>query len=177
MNDFIFYRIAGKADVDFLYDCFSSDDQFLYSTKLNFSSKRNFEVWLNDRLHKEFHDFFVIKDKRSMLPIGYIHNYDFSLTDGHCKLVVYISKKYRNTGIGGFVTVRYMKYLFDEYPLRKLYSTIYDYNTESLKSNIAAGFEEEGCIDGYRYHDGIYHKIHYLSMNRKKFKEILEWMI
>lgn len=41
-----------------------------------------------------------------------------------------------------------MKQLFKQYPLRKIYVDIYDYNQESLKSNISAGFEIEGSIEG-----------------------------
>ena len=177
MNDFEFCNIETKKDMDFLYWAFVGDDQYLYSTNLLFNTKQTFENWIWERVGTDFHDFFIVKDKKSEGLIGYVHNYDFSLIDGHCKLSVYIDREYRNTGIGGFVAVRFLKYLFTKYPLRKVYSTIYDYNYESLTSNLAAGFIEEGVINEYRYHDGKYYAIHYLSMSRNGFNDMIRKLV
>ena len=164
-------------DIQFLYAVMSAEDQYLYSTKLRFFSIQNFEHWLSGRLKNEFHDFFIIRDSCSKKPLGYVHNYDFSLVDGHCKLVVYIIPEYRETGLGGIAAITFMKKLFAMYPLRKLYSTIYDYNRESLNSNLAAGFHEEANLSDYRYYDGEYHSIHYLSISRQQFeKTIGKWV-
>ena len=171
MNDFELCSIESKKDIDFLYSIFTGADQFLYSTNLRFNTKQSFEKWIHERIGVDFHDFFLIKDKLKNNLIGYVHDYDFSLIDGHCKLSVYIDEKYRKTGMGGFVTIHFINYLFSRYPLRKVYSTIYDYNSESLNSNFAAGFIEEGIIGDYRYHDGQYYAIHYLSMSREKFDD------
>ncbi|MCM1060669.1 MAG: GNAT family N-acetyltransferase [Eubacterium sp.] len=160
-------------DIPFLYMAMSAEDQYLYSTKLSFSSMQEFEHWLCCRLKNDFHDFLIIKDAFSLKHLGYVHNYDFSLVDGHCKLVVYIIPECRETGIGSMAAITFMDKLFAEYPLRKLYSTIYDYNKESLKSNLAAGFTEEGILRDYRYYDGGYHNIHYLSISRDDFEKMM----
>lgn len=177
MKDIEFHYIETEKDIDYLYNCFIAGDQFLYSTKLMFKTMQEFKCWLNGRLHEEFHDFYIVRDGISGASLGYVYNYDFTLTAGHCKLVVYITENFRKVGIGGIVTIKYMKMLFEKYPLRKIYSTIYDYNKESLKSNLSAGFEEEGCLNGYRYYDEVYHKLHYLSMSREKFKNTLEGLV
>lgn len=171
MNGFKLCSIESKKDIDSLYLIFAREDQFLYSTNLRFNTKQSFEKWINDRVGTDFHDFFLVKDKSKNNLIGYVHDYDFSLIDGHCKLTLYIDEEYRKTGIGGFVAINFIKYLFSRYPLRKVYSTIYDYNSESLNSNFAAGFVEEGVIGDYRYHGGEYYAIHYLSMSREKFDD------
>lgn len=173
MNDFVLCSIETKEDVDFLFSAFTGEDQFLYSTNLHFNSKRSFENWIRERIGRDFHDFFLVKNKIGGNPIGYVHNYDFSLIDGHCKLSVYVDVRYRKTGIGGFIAIYFLNYLFIEYPLRKVYSTIYDYNHESLNSNLAAGFIEEGMINEYRYHSGKYYPIHYLSIERERFLNTL----
>lgn len=160
-------------DTHFLYEIISSEDQYLYSTKLRFYSEQNFEQWLYQRLNHDFHDFYIIRDTHSSSIFGYVHNYDFSLTDGHCKLVVCIAPKFRATGIGSVAAILFMQQLFDMYPLRKLYSTIYDYNRESLRSNLAAGFTLEGTIQEYRYFNGKFHDMHYLSISREQFKKTL----
>lgn len=172
VNGFEFCSLESKIDMDFLYSAFNAEDQFLYSTNLHFNTKQEFEIWIQERLSREFHDFFLIRDAIRDNLIGYVHNYDFSLIDGHCKLSIYIDGEYRKTGIGGFVMVKFLNYLFTKYPLRKVYSTIYDYNYESLTSNLAAGFVEEGVINEYRYHDGKNYAIHYLSMSYNQFNNI-----
>lgn len=173
MKDFELCCLESKRDIDFLYSIFNGNDQYLYSTNLRFNTKQSFENWIRNQVCTDFHDFFLVKDKNKNNLIGYVHNYDFSLIDGHCKLTVYIDEKYRKTGIGGFVTIYFMNYLFLMYPLRKVYSTIYDYNFESLNSNLAAGFVEEGRINNYRYHNGVYYAIHYLSMSRDRFNDTI----
>lgn len=160
-------------DIPFLYKTMLSEDQYLYSTKLRFYSIQTFQHWLECRLGRDFHDFYIIRDSSGLSQIGYVHNYDFSLIDGHCKLVVYIISKYRETGFGGIAAIEFMKTLFFLYPLRKLFSTIYEYNKESLKSNLAAGFELEGIIKDYRYFDGKYHNIYYLSIEKEKFEKTI----
>ena len=77
-------------DIDFLYSTMTADDQYLFSTKIRFWTVQAFEQWLICRLRGDFHDFFIVKNRRTNIKIGYVYNYDFSLQHGHCKLVVYI---------------------------------------------------------------------------------------
>lgn len=74
-------------------------------------------------------------------------------------------------GIGAMATLSFMKQLFKQYPLRKIYVDIYDYNQESLKSNISAGFEIEGVLKEYRYLNGKYHSLNVLSISRECFEK------
>ena len=177
MKEYILDNVTIPGDTEFLYNSMTSDDQYLYSTKLHFFSIQKFEHWLTSRLKNDFHDFFIVRESATRTIIGYVHNYDFSLVDGHCKLVVYIRPEYRKTGIGAFAAIMFIKKLFAMYPLRKLYSTIYDYNHESFKSNLAAGFVEEGVLKDFRYYNGITHCIHYLSLSRQQFENnIGKWV-
>lgn len=177
MTGCILKHVVIPEDTHFLYEMMMSDDQYLYSTKLQFHTEREFECWLIDRLSFDFHDFFLVEDSDSLEYLGYVHNYDFSLIDGHCKLVVCMLPEYRETGIGAVAAVTFMKKLFYQYPLRKIYSTIYDYNEESLRSNLNAGFQEEGVVKDYRYYNGVFHSIHYLSMTREKFDSTIGRMV
>lgn len=160
-------------DTRFLYEMMTAEDQYLYSTKLRFYSEQGFEQWLYQRLNHDFHDFYIIRDAHASKVMGYVHNYDFSLTDGHCKLAVCIAPGYRATGIGSIAAIMFMHRLFGLYPLRKLYSTIYDYNSESLRGNLAAGFTLEGTIREYRYFDSRFHDMHYLSISRERFENTI----
>lgn len=171
MNHCILNQLEIPKDIDFLYETMNANDQFLFSTKLKFSTYQSFKHWLLGGLNNKFHDFFIVRDLITNIEIGYVYNYDFSLQNGHCKLVVYICPKYRKTGVGAFATVDFISYLFETYPLRKLYSTIYEYNSESLKCNRSAGFVEEGVLKDYRYYNGELHNIHYLSLSRQTYEQ------
>lgn len=165
-------KISSRDDIHFLYKSMTSSDQYLYSTKIRYNSEHSFEQWILNQLNGNFHDFYLVEDKKCG-RIGFVHNYDFSLLNGHCKLVVYISPTFREFGVGGIAAIMFMKKLFKDYPLRKLYTTVYDYNNESLQSNLRAGFQEEGVLKHYRYYSGHYYDIHYLSMTREKFESTI----
>lgn len=162
-----------ERDLHSLFLMMTDDDQYLFSTCVLCNTERDFSNWLADRLRGNFHDFYVITDGSTTgTPIGFAYDYDFSLRDGHCKLCVYVSKDYRTLGLGGIAAVSFMDLLFNSYPLRKVYSTIYEYNQQSLQSNLRFGFTAEGVVEKFRYHNGQYHSLHYLSMSRQQFEKI-----
>lgn len=177
MNGVVLRKFYLHADIAYLYKMMINADQHLFSTKITMNSEEGFSDWLLEHIEHDFHDFFVIADEESNVPVGYVHNYDFSLQDGNCKIVVYIDEPYRNTGLGGYCAIQYMDYLFLKYPLKKIYVTIYAYNRESLTSNQKAGFLKEGVLKKYRYYNGKFHDLHILSMDRKRFYTTLRGVI
>lgn len=156
-------------DVPALYTLMEGDDQYLFSTRIHHNTVESFGAWLQRMVDGRFHDFFVVRVNGE--PVGYAHSYDFSLRDGRCQAAVCVEPAFRATGAGAYAALQLLRYLFATYPLRKVYTTIYDYNAESLRSNLAAGFVEEGVLEGFRYHDGGWHGLHYLSMDRATFEE------
>ena len=66
---------------------------------------------------------------------------------------------------------RFMGDLFSAYPLRKIYALVYGYNEESLRSNLAAGFVEEGVMREYRYLGGAWHDCHILALTKQAYEE------
>lgn len=177
MNGFIIRKCCSRLDVTHLYEMMMSEDQYLFSTKITINSEDCFSNWLLEHMESDFHDFFVIADVDKNAPIGYVHNYDFSLQNGNCKIVVYIDAAYRSTGLGGYCAIKFMDYLFSEYPIRKIYVMIYAYNSDSLDSNLKAGFIEEGILKKYRYYNGMFYDLHILSMDRERFYNTLQGVI
>lgn len=164
-----------KKDILEMYSIMQDSDQYLFSTKLSFNLQEQFEKWFIARLRNEFHDFRVICiDNKA---VGFIHNYDFTLQDGHCKLAICINEEWRLTGVGSAAAIMFINELFDRYPLRKIYSTVYDYNLQSLQSNIRAGFVKEGYLEKFRYHNQEWHGMYYLSITREVFREKLGHLI
>lgn len=173
MTGCILDHVNIKVDAAFLYKAMTAEDQYLFSTRVRFPSQEAFVCWLQDRLQGEFHDCYIVRGCPGGEPLGYVHNYDFSLIHGTCQLALYIVPEHRGTGIGAAAALQFMDRLFKAYPLRRLYSTIYDYNKESLRSNLDAGFEEEGALRDYRYYNGRYYDLHYLSMTRERYESTL----
>ena len=169
MTGLILRKVIIRQDISDLYKMMMNEDQYLFSVKISANSEQQFGEWLCERLKYDFHDFFIISSKDNKQVIGYAHNYDFSLQDGHCKVVVYLSPEYRDSGIGGLSAIKFMNLMFQKYPLNKLYTAVYAYNKRSLVNNIKAGFTEEGVLKQYRYYNGEYHGLHILSIDRKTF--------
>ena len=164
-----------EKDMHELFEYICNGEQFLFSTRLGFNSEGEFSEWIKNRINSEFHDFFMIK--KAEKNIGYVHNYDFNLNDGHCKITVFVEQSYRKLGLGGIATIMFMDYLFKQYPFNKIYIDIYEYNEESLMSNMKAGFEEEGILKEYRYYSGKYYDMHILSMGKEKFNKTLRELV
>lgn len=168
-------KVSIKNDVRLLYDMMLGEDQYLFSTKLSFCTIDKFEEWIIGQLKNSFHDFYVAE--MDGIVIGYAHNYDFSLIDSRCKIAIFTLPNYRKIGLGGLLAISFIKRLFVDYPLNKIYLDIYSYNNESIESNLKAGFVKEGELPNYRYYDGTYHSMQILSMTREVFEEKLGGII
>lgn len=162
-------------DIHDLFSYVCSNDQYLFSTRLWFNSEREFAIWIKSRMDSEFHDIFMIKENGK--NIGYVHDYDFDERNGHCKIAVFIEKNHRAYGLGGLASVMFMEFLFAQYSIRKIYIDIYEYNKESLDSNLKAGFEKEGFLKDYRYYAGKYYGMYILSMTREKYENTLRRLV
>ncbi len=171
MTNIILQPVDIERDLNFIYENMLSEDLYLFSSVIVLNTKKDFAEWLNVRLHNEFHDFYMVDLDGS--SIGFVYNYDFSLINGHCKIVTYINKEKRSTGAGGIASVIFIKKLFEAYPIHKIYTTVYDYNEQSISSNLKAGFKKEGYLNEFRYYKGSYHGLYILSMTRRTFFETL----
>lgn len=171
MNDIMLYPMDINKDIHNIYKYMISDEQYMFSSNIVINSKKEFSEWLSSRLNDEFHDFYTIYLKGDC--IGFVYDYEFSLKNGHCKIVSFIDERYRNVGYGGIASVMFIKKLFQRYPLRKVYSTVYEYNEQSFLNNCKAGFVEEGFLRKFRYYNGNYYGLHIFSIERGQFFETI----
>ncbi len=170
-DDLVLKPYNFREDTEDLYGLISNyDEQIMFHSLVCLNSCMEFEQWMIDNFRRVYLDFRVIKDiKNYNTTIGYAYAYDYRRNDLNCKLCLFLKKEYRDSGLGAFATIKYMDLLFRCYPIRKIYFDIYDYNKQSLKSNLQAGFIEEGCLKEYRYHNGSFYDLHILSMDRETF--------
>lgn len=161
-----------------LYEIITSpvEQKWIYP-QIAINSDVDFEGWLMNQLKYAWHDFFIVEEGQTGAFMGFVYSYEFLPNDGHSKICVYLTPEYRNSGLGALAAIQFMKLLFTQYSLRKLFITIYDYNQESLASNLQAGFVKEGCLKEYRYLDQKYYDLHILAIERAVFEQRLAGLV
>lgn len=149
------------------------DEQMLFMATARCCSLKEFDNWIERRMHDTYHDFFMIKYDDEQRAIGFVYAAEMRVLDGHCKITTFLLPEERNMGIGALVTITFLRYLFDTYPLRKVFTDVYDYNVDSLRNHRDANFQEEGLLKEYRFYAGKYHDLHVFSLSRDYFYQML----
>lgn len=172
MQGFVLRKLHYNQDIGVLYDLISNpSEQVWFQTNQPINSMQEFQHWFDGNLRNEYHDFYIVEEQAQKKIVGFVYSYAYRVYDLHCKVAVVLCPEYRQCGIGAFMGLTFMNLLFSQYPIRKIYVDIYDFNKESLQSNLEAGFVEEGRLKEYRYFANQYHDLHVLSMERKVFEE------
>ena len=170
--DFILRKFNFRNDIQDLFDIMVDPDyQMLFHRRLAINTLPDFDAWLQANFKGNFHEFYVVSDKRNLGMIGFVYSYDYSPVDCNCKFVLVLRKDIQGTGLGVMVGIQFLDVLFRNYPLKKVFSLVYDYNSQSLQSQTQAGFCHEGEFKECRYYDGKFHDLHILSMSRETFYE------
>ena len=99
--------------------------------------------------------FLVVANQDPKTPIGLVTAYNPSLQDGTCYLGMVGSRKMGAGVLEGFILVT--GYLFDVWPLRKIYMESPEFNLGQFASAIQLGYlHEEGRLAEHRYYQGRY---------------------
>lgn len=170
MDKLILRKMDYAKDLLVLYQYMMDEDsQCLLSEQFEVNTIQMFERWLNHRFEMGiYHDFFMVETSNGQ-TIGFTFSYDFLISNGHCKYTLCLFREYQKTGFGAAAAIRMMGHLFKVYPLRQIYISVYDYNTDSLSANLKGGFEEIGRYPEHRFFDGVYYDLHILRMTREQF--------
>ena len=146
-----------------------ADERVLFDVPTPLTSTDEFTAWFSGKLRTSFHDFFVLEQAGSGAFAGFAFSYDYRSFDLHCKVGIVTVPEVRGTGLPALAACDLLARLFRAYPLRKVYALVYDFNRQSLASNLAAGFVEEGLLREDRYWDGAWHDCHVLGLTREAF--------
>lgn len=161
-------------DFEIVFNAFSNDKtQSLISTKVIVKSKEFFRDWLTFQLQNYYHEFKIVNYNDE--KIGFCYSYEY--IDGTIKTVMYIKDDYQSSGVGVLAEITFIDYLFNLYPMRKIYNHVYSYNEQSLNSHLKAGFNTEGKLLEYRYYAGNYHDVYILSITREEFYKRYEKLL
>jgi RimJ/RimL family protein N-acetyltransferase len=149
-------RPASKDHFDYLYR-WRNDPQYLESCSVRRYpvSREEFDEEMRGDFQRDRHLQFIIYNKAGDHPMGTIFSYNFNLVDGHVFLTTYLEEEFQNMGFGVDAFLTLCKFLFDSYPIRKIYVEVYEYNSNSLGS-LSKFFSEEGRFKKHRYLKGEY---------------------
>lgn len=152
----------------YYYMC-CGEEQAMLAHKFQISNIEMFRHWLTEKFaNRIYNDFFVVVNE-SGKAIGFTYSYEFHPYDLHCKFAICMYDEYRDKGYGALVAIKVLDYLFESYPLRQIYTSVFDYNSKSLQLNQTAGFLEVGNLPEYRYHKGKYYSLHILMITRQQY--------
>ena len=167
--DIVMRNYIAAADYGEVYRLFTdfSVNRFIIC-KPDHNSMGVFAKWLDGKIEREFNDFMVFYTVADEF-IGFAYSYEFQPLNGHCLFTVAVKEKFQNTGFGGFISVKFLKYLFENYNLRKVYTHVYSSNEHSLQCVEAFGFSKEGVLREYKFLSGKFDDLVILSLKREEF--------
>lgn len=160
-------RYNSQTDLPDIYRVYSDyKEQYKLFSIMSLNSYEIFVSQFERKLSANYKDFLIVEVDGNFA--GFIVSYDYKQNDGHIKVMVYFEKKYRS-GFVGLAGIEFGDILFQYYNIRKIYTEVYSYNTESIKYHEKIGFKEECRLKEYRYYDGVYWDVIYFCLTREDF--------
>jgi len=120
-----------------------------------------------DVLHADVLAQFVVIDRLSARPSGYVVAYGANLRNGLCSIGVLVDQRVLGAGFGGEAGVLLIDYLFNAYPIRKIYAEIPEFTVASVEPRMQGLFEREGVLRKHFIADGVYWDQHIFATYRE----------
>lgn len=161
-----------QTDICQLYDyMMKEDNQILFSHSFQIHNLPMFESWISEKFSRnEYHDFFIIESNKGV-QMGFVYSYEYHPHDLNCKFTLCLYEEYQHRGLGAIAGIKMLDYLFRKYPLKQVFISVFDYNINSLSSNLKGGFVEVGILPEYRFCGGKFYALHILRISREVFYE------
>lgn len=114
---------------------------------------------------------FVIVRKKDNKVIGTTYSFNLDLTDGYVFINTYMDEEVERRGYGMIATLLLIRYLFDSFPIHKIYFEVFAYNELSHSTMKSAEFIEEGRFKDHRFYGGKRHDVIRLAFYRDAFEK------
>lgn len=138
----------------------------LFSPRRTVISYEKFVAEHKRDMERERHLQFIAEIVGRNRVLGTIYSYNFNLVDGHVFMGGYMPKDTRGLGYGAITCMLYISYLFEFFPLHKIYFEALGYNKFSLPLLQNFGFTEEGRFREHRFYDGERHDLIRMAVYR-----------
>jgi RimJ/RimL family protein N-acetyltransferase len=112
----------------------------------------------------------LVERREGREAIGFMQAYNLNAGEGWTFSLGYIQPRYRR-GHGAEAYAWFLDYLFGNFPLRKVYADVYEFNMASMKPLITGGFVEEGCFKEHAWFRDRFWDVFRLAMYRDAWNE------
>ena len=116
---------------------------------------------------------FVSPDKGQYIakqtPTGFLRLTDIDWLNGTAMIGLDVFKSFRGKGHSFPIMEMFIKYVFDNFRIRKLSLLVVDGNRAAQKTYDKCGFVTEGNLKDHIYRNGEYHDYVYMSLFREEY--------
>jgi RimJ/RimL family protein N-acetyltransferase len=115
----------------------------------------------------------LVSHKDTHQPIGFVQAYNLNHADGWCYFLAYLAPGYRHQRLGAEASIAFMDYLFRNFSFRKIYTDLYEFNSDILGiATQLAGFVEEGRFREHIWYGDRYWDVIRLAIHRDGWPEL-----
>ena len=111
----------------------------------------------------------VVVSSRSGQPIGHVVAYEANLRSGHAYVGAAFTPALVGDGLGALAVRMFVRYLFQVYPLRKVYLEVPEFNLDVMRSGLGQYLKSEGILGGHDYYAGTHWDRHILAIYSNSF--------
>jgi RimJ/RimL family protein N-acetyltransferase len=169
----VLLRPLTQQDFQALYE-WRNDPEWLYlwSHPRRLVAYTEFVSNLEKSLRSEVDIWLLIISRETAQPIGFVYSYDTNAWDSFTFICMFLSPLARGNGAGKESGALFVRYLMDYFPLRKIYSDIFDFNLISQGFVRDYGFVQEGYFPSHRFYQGKYWGMYRLALYRDNWNEV-----
>lgn len=142
--DKITLRKLVKSDKGMIFEWISNPELRRFTGTTGKPNKTTHNKWFLKKMNSKDPLFVIEADS---LPVGLIGTNVLDIENKNAEIFVYIGDaSNRKKGIGKNAVGLFLKILFDQYNIHKVYCRIFSFNHASIKMFKSLGFIQEGCL-------------------------------
>lgn len=162
-------RPAGHADYPTIFRWRSSADVNLLNFSRRVASYEEFVLEIERLMQSSV--LFIVKENKLGRPIGFVLGYSLNQWDGWMFVAAYVEEPFRLRGHGGEASLLGIDFAFRHFPLRMIYTEIYEFAQPVLRLCEATGFEQVGFQPEHFWHDDQFWGLYRMSLTRDAWEK------
>jgi RimJ/RimL family protein N-acetyltransferase len=116
----------------------------------------------------------LVLDRKSGSAIGYAMSYNPEPSSGSLSVGIFIESEYRLKGHGGEAALLCVNAVFRWFPVRRIFTEIYDFADDVMRLAQAMGFEESGYLPDHYWHEDRFWGLHRMMLARERWEALRE---
>jgi RimJ/RimL family protein N-acetyltransferase len=172
-------RPAGHEDYPVLFRWRSSSDVNLLNFGRRVASYEEFVLELERLIQSSA--LLIVKENKLGRPIGFVLGYHVNQWDGWMFVGAYLEEPYRMRGHGGEASLLGIDFSFRHFPLRMIYTEIYEFAEPLRRLCEGVGFQQVGFQPDHFWHGDRFWGLYRMALsrdawtkNRDRFADIID---